>query len=209
MKSSYKQKRQEGFTIIEVLIVLAIAALILLIVFLAVPSLQRNARNTQRKSDIANLASAISNFEGNNNGALPTGLGYDAGDDTNQLVYCATATPATTGAFTVGNALGAGLLGCAATNKNFDSAKLGYYRPSDKLIFISNPATVALATPAVVAVGASESATNVSTNSAVVVLGWTCDSTGTAPGAKSSRSVALFYASESSSGNGNRICVQA
>jgi prepilin-type N-terminal cleavage/methylation domain-containing protein len=42
MKNIYKQKRQQGFTIIEVLIVLAIAALILLIVFLAVPALQRN-----------------------------------------------------------------------------------------------------------------------------------------------------------------------
>jgi prepilin-type N-terminal cleavage/methylation domain-containing protein len=45
MKQLYKQKREAGFTIIEVLIVLAIAALILLIVFLAVPALQRNARN--------------------------------------------------------------------------------------------------------------------------------------------------------------------
>ncbi|HPW47952.1 MAG TPA: prepilin-type N-terminal cleavage/methylation domain-containing protein, partial [Candidatus Saccharibacteria bacterium] len=36
------KKDQKGFTIIEVLIVLAIAALILLIVFLAVPALQRN-----------------------------------------------------------------------------------------------------------------------------------------------------------------------
>jgi prepilin-type N-terminal cleavage/methylation domain-containing protein len=35
-----------GFTIIEVMIVLAIAGLILLIVFLAVPALEREARNT-------------------------------------------------------------------------------------------------------------------------------------------------------------------
>lgn len=39
-----------GFTIIEVLIVLAIAGLILLIVFFAVPSLQRTNRNYQRKN---------------------------------------------------------------------------------------------------------------------------------------------------------------
>jgi len=50
------RKRTEGFTIIEVLIVLAIAGLILLIVFIAVPALQRNARNTQRKNDIAGLS---------------------------------------------------------------------------------------------------------------------------------------------------------
>lgn len=39
----------QGFTIIEVMIVLVIAAVILLIVFIAVPQLQRNARNYQRK----------------------------------------------------------------------------------------------------------------------------------------------------------------
>ncbi|MDQ3065292.1 MAG: prepilin-type N-terminal cleavage/methylation domain-containing protein, partial [bacterium] len=36
------KNNNKGFTIIEVLIVLAIAGLIMLIVFLAVPALQRN-----------------------------------------------------------------------------------------------------------------------------------------------------------------------
>jgi len=62
----------EGFTIIEVLIVLAIAALILLIVFLAVPALQRNSRNTQRKNDVASILSGMNEFATNNNGSLPT-----------------------------------------------------------------------------------------------------------------------------------------
>src|SRR6202012_43961 len=60
-----------GFTIIEVLIVLAIAGLILMIVFLAVPALQRNSRNTQRKNDVQALLGAISEYEDNNNGSLP------------------------------------------------------------------------------------------------------------------------------------------
>ena len=64
--------REEGFTIIEVLIVLAIAGLILMIVFLAVPALQRNSRNTQRKNDVQSLLGAISEYEDNNNGTLPT-----------------------------------------------------------------------------------------------------------------------------------------
>lgn len=68
-------KRDDGFTIIEVLIVLAIAGLIMLIVFLAVPALQRNARNTSRKSDIGSLASAISEYVNNNDGELPTTSG--------------------------------------------------------------------------------------------------------------------------------------
>ncbi|MES2971664.1 MAG: prepilin-type N-terminal cleavage/methylation domain-containing protein [Patescibacteria group bacterium] len=62
----------KGFTIIEVLIVLAIAGLILLIVFLAVPALQRNSRNTQRKNDIGRLGGSATEFVSNNNGTLPT-----------------------------------------------------------------------------------------------------------------------------------------
>ncbi|MDZ7786409.1 MAG: type II secretion system protein [Candidatus Saccharibacteria bacterium] len=52
-------KQTSGFTIVEVLIVLAIAGLILLIVFLAVPALQRNARNNQRKNDARLLHTAV------------------------------------------------------------------------------------------------------------------------------------------------------
>ncbi len=71
LSDTYKRKRQEGFTLIEVMIVLAIAGLILLVVFLAVPALQRNARNTQRREDAGNLLSAVSEYEANNNGAVP------------------------------------------------------------------------------------------------------------------------------------------
>jgi prepilin-type N-terminal cleavage/methylation domain-containing protein len=66
------KKRQEGFTIIEVMIVLVIAAVILLIVFLAVPALQRNSRNTQKKNIAANLLSASSEYSSNNNGTVPS-----------------------------------------------------------------------------------------------------------------------------------------
>jgi prepilin-type N-terminal cleavage/methylation domain-containing protein len=61
-----------GFTIIEVLIVLAIAGLILLIVFLAVPALQRNARNTTKRSDASKAYGAVGEFIANKNGAIPT-----------------------------------------------------------------------------------------------------------------------------------------
>jgi type IV pilus assembly protein PilA len=68
-----KLKNQEkGFTIIEVLIVLVIAGLIMLIVFLAVPALQRNSRNTQRKNDVAGLLGAVSEYSNNRNGQMPT-----------------------------------------------------------------------------------------------------------------------------------------
>jgi prepilin-type N-terminal cleavage/methylation domain-containing protein len=68
-------KDQKGFTIIEVMIVLVIAAVIILIVFLAVPALQRNARNNQRKSDAARISAAVSEYTNNTNGSLPTTWG--------------------------------------------------------------------------------------------------------------------------------------
>ena len=66
-----KLSNQKGFTIIEVLIVLAIAGLIMLVVFLAVPALQRNQRNTARKNDVGRLGGAAAEFVSNNNGTLP------------------------------------------------------------------------------------------------------------------------------------------
>ncbi len=67
-------KRNQGFTIIEVLIVLAIAGLILLIVLMAVPALNRNSRNTQAKNAASNILGAVSEFQNNNNGQLPTNV---------------------------------------------------------------------------------------------------------------------------------------
>jgi len=72
---SYKnRKNNAGFTIIEVLIVLAIAGLILLVVFLAVPALQRNSRNTTMKNDVQNVIGGVAEYQGANNGKLPTGV---------------------------------------------------------------------------------------------------------------------------------------
>lgn len=62
------KKQEKGFTIIEVLIVLAIAGLIMLIVFLAVPALQRNSRNTQRNNDASLISSAVNECITNKNG---------------------------------------------------------------------------------------------------------------------------------------------
>ena len=68
------KKRSEGFTIIEVLIVLAIAGLIMLIVYLAVPALQRNSRNTAIKNDVSNAVGGVAEFQAANSGSMPTGI---------------------------------------------------------------------------------------------------------------------------------------
>ena len=62
---------KKGFTIIEVVLVLAIAGLIFLMVFLALPALQRNQRDTQRKNDLSRVQSAINSFQSNNRGTTP------------------------------------------------------------------------------------------------------------------------------------------
>ncbi|MBQ3445315.1 type II secretion system protein [Candidatus Saccharibacteria bacterium] len=61
---------KSGFTIIEVVLVLAIAGLIFLMVFIALPALQRNQRNTQRRDDYSMLSTAVTNYMSNNGGRL-------------------------------------------------------------------------------------------------------------------------------------------
>lgn len=65
-----KEKKYEGFTIIEVVLVLAIAGLIFLMVFIAWPALQRSQRDTQRRNDYSMLSTAVSNFATNNGGKI-------------------------------------------------------------------------------------------------------------------------------------------
>ena len=66
-------RRKSGFTIIEVSLVLAIGGLILMMVFVALPSLQRSQRDAQRREDIISLIENIKKYQQNNRGALPSG----------------------------------------------------------------------------------------------------------------------------------------
>lgn len=67
-----KQKKQSGFTIIEVVLVLAIAGLIFLMVFIALPALQRNQRDDQRKRDLGKVKTQLTNYMSSNRGNIPT-----------------------------------------------------------------------------------------------------------------------------------------
>lgn len=67
-----------GFTIIEVVLVLAIAALIFLMVFIALPTLQRNQRDTERQQALARITSQMANWQNNNSGKLPGISSVDA-----------------------------------------------------------------------------------------------------------------------------------
>ncbi len=108
MKSLRRAKKlYAGFTIIEVMIVLAIAGLILVSVLVVVPQVQRNQRNETRKSTLTRIATEIGNYEGNNVGKLPVA---DSTSGTknfasplalkgffNRYLQCSDASPATCG----------------------------------------------------------------------------------------------------------------
>lgn len=98
-------QKKDGFTIIEVVLVLAIAALIMLLVFLAWPALQRGQRDQARKNDVTAVGSAIGTHKSNNRGTLPnatqlrdymtrTGMSqYDPSDATQLKVVPAGSSP--------------------------------------------------------------------------------------------------------------------
>ncbi|MEK7059780.1 MAG: type II secretion system protein, partial [Patescibacteria group bacterium] len=69
--SRSSQTTDKGYTIIELMIVLAVAGLIFMIVFNAVPALLRNSRNNQRKQDVAAVLSAVSHYQLNHSGTFP------------------------------------------------------------------------------------------------------------------------------------------
>ncbi len=73
MKST-KISNKSGFTIIEVVLVLAIAALIFSMVFLALPALRASQRDTARKNDMGRLMAQLDSYAGNNNGNYPVDL---------------------------------------------------------------------------------------------------------------------------------------
>ena len=75
-------KSKKGFTIIEVVLVLAIAGLIFLMVFIALPALQRSQRNTQRADDMSRILTAVNSYQSNNNGKTP----FTKGNNNNYTV---------------------------------------------------------------------------------------------------------------------------
>ena len=87
-------KSKKGFTIIEVVLVLAIAGLIFLMVFIALPAMQRSQRDTQRRNDYSQLSAAMTSYMTSNNGSLPAAGKLDpskyindSGTDPSGFVY--------------------------------------------------------------------------------------------------------------------------
>ncbi len=191
------QVKKEGFTIIEIMIVLAIAGLIIFIVLIAVPSAQRNARNLQRKNDAASVAGAVNTFMENNGNTPPDRLKNDASDQT--LIDIASSSDLA----------------------SFETAKIGYYNsvgsPStvwggnaDNIYIDTTPilSPSPAITPNVVAPGdPSISYNNLSTENMSIIIGETCNDSGTGPGSVIQNSIAVFFVVEVPGSNGQLQCI--
>ena len=172
-----KLNKSKGFTIIETLIVLAIAATIFLVVFLAVTALNRSSRNTQRKDDAAAVIAGMSEYAGNNSGVLPTVDNFAAPPN---LKLCAASDA-----------------NCANAN-NTDvptTVKIGYYSGTSNTPDVTGDIYIGASTAGITAASAKDSLN--------VIIGDTC--TGNLPTPGSSRGVAAVYGIESSSGF-NWVC---
>lgn len=65
-------KRDKGFTLIEVVIVIAIAAALIAIVLLAVGGAQKSRRDTTRANNVGKLAAQMEQYASNSGGNYPT-----------------------------------------------------------------------------------------------------------------------------------------
>lgn len=71
IKNSHRVSADKGFTIVEMIIVLAVAGMILLVILLALPLLIRSGHNNQRRQDVQVVLQAVSRYELNNTGRIP------------------------------------------------------------------------------------------------------------------------------------------
>jgi len=83
----FRKFNNKGFTIVETLIVLAIAATIIIVVLLAVPALQRQSRNTATKVGAGAIASGWTAEVGNANGGTMSVTGATGSITINTAPY--------------------------------------------------------------------------------------------------------------------------
>ena len=78
-----KRDYKEGFTIIEVALVFAIAGLIFLMVFIALPAVQKTQRDAERRDDLGALVTAIQKYQNNSRGTC-----WRRGEGVSYRLFC-------------------------------------------------------------------------------------------------------------------------
>ncbi len=78
-KKGFVLSSSKGFTLIEVVLVLAIGGLIFLLAFIAFQQVSANRRDTQRRADAGRVAAEVQNYAGDNQGNIPPTTGTTAG----------------------------------------------------------------------------------------------------------------------------------
>lgn len=66
------RRREEGFTIVELLIVIVVIAILAALVITSYLGIQQRARDSERESDIRNIAVAVQAYATVNEGVYPT-----------------------------------------------------------------------------------------------------------------------------------------
>lgn len=69
------ERKQKGFTIVELLIVIVVIGILAAIVIVAYNGVQQRARDAQRRQDLSTLAKIISIYNADNNSLITTGGG--------------------------------------------------------------------------------------------------------------------------------------
>jgi len=131
----FRKLNNKGFTIVETLIVLAIAATIIVVVLLAVPGLQRSSRNTTARTAANNILAGWNEQMAAGNGAspgAPTGAG--AGTITINSVVYKLATGVTP---TVGTVSAATTVGYSASTAAFVSGGTTNVAPNTLIVAYS------------------------------------------------------------------------
>ncbi len=198
MSKNKVKNNNKGFTIIEVLIVLAIAALILLVVFLAVPNLQRSQRNNGRQSEAARLSTAVTTMIGNDQGTLP---GFQIGGTTYNS--------------TQADNDGAGLVANFGTFKYLKiSSGTGAAVPTASTALTAGTLTIYVPPNLIISPSSGAStytAPSGGGDAIAIVDNAKCGSSGatmTLTGGTAGQSVATIYTTETASGAYNLACIQ-
>lgn len=117
-------RKQSGFTLIELLVVIGILSVLLAITLIAInPSRQfSQANDAKRSSDVSAILNAISQYQVDNKGALPAGIGTTAaviGNGAGQANVCTDLVPTYIAALpadpTVNNGAQVSATACAGT----------------------------------------------------------------------------------------------